>query len=171
MNCKNCNKQATALDLCETCFTKMIEKRIRKYLRINKFIEKNDKVIAVGNVTYHLLKSIFDKLPLNITQVEVQPKETKGVKIVIPWTLDHENHYFLQNFIDDKPKPFLKSNLIKLLLPITDVEAQLYAKIKKLNYTPMKQDKYTQLFTILEPKYQSVRYAFSTSVSEFKKLK
>lgn len=164
----------------------MIEKRIRKYLRISGQIHKNDSLLVVGDLCEYLLKRILGDLPIKLRKIDeksmknsyflnekliFRAKSSKS-KIVIPWTMDHENRYFMESFIMGKSQKYLgeKKLFIKLLKPITDQEAQLFAKLKKVSYAPLKQDSYTKMFAALEERYSSVRYALAGSVSEFTKI-
>jgi hypothetical protein len=186
MKCQRCKNQADINylenHLCKSCFTKMLEKRIRKHLRITEAIHKENKLIVVGEMCQYWLERIFPGLPLKIyKQVDkgeyldndsllAKAKKLKA-RIVIPWTMDHENHYFLQHFIEGKKQLYLGDNkqYIKMLLPITDQEAQILAKIKGIIYRPLKEDRYTKFFGQLETKYPSVRYAFAGSTEEMAK--
>lgn len=187
MQCQKC-KHKTEIqyldnNLCNSCFTRLIERKIRKYLRLNSLIKKNDHLIIVGELCQNIIKEILKGLPIKIykiadnseyfTNKELKEKAKKlKAKIIIPWTMDHENHYFIKNFIENKKQLYLgnKKPFIKLLYPITDQEAQLLAKIKKVKYKPLIQDMYTKMFSGLEKKYLSVRYAFASSVKEFNKI-
>ncbi len=191
MKCLHCKNKAEVEylenHLCNSCFSKMIEKRIRKYLRLSGQIHKDDSLLVVGDLCEYLLKRILGDLPIKMRRIDekslknsyfldekliFRAKSLKS-KIVIPWTMDHENKYFIENFIEGKSQKYLgeKKPFIKLLKPITDQEAQIFARLKKVSYAPLKLDVYTKMFTALEEKYPSVRYALAGSVSEFGKIK
>ncbi len=146
-------------------------------------IKNNDNLLIVGELCQDIISRILKDLPikvykaadttnyLNNKALKAKAKKLKA-KIIIPWSMDHESHYFIKNFIEKKKQTYLgqKKPFIKLLNTITDQEAQLLAKIKKVKYKPLKQDHYTKMFSTLEQKYKSVRYAFAGAVQEFSKV-
>ena len=86
--------------------SRIIEKRVRKEIRINKLISKNDTILIIDDGSYKF--KISQKLLKNIVQdmpVTIEIKKTKYIlgdnfdskwnKIIIPWNLDDENEYFL----------------------------------------------------------------------------
>ncbi|MBS3113448.1 hypothetical protein J4418_05180 [Candidatus Woesearchaeota archaeon] len=186
-SCQKCKHAAQIkyLDnqLCNSCFTRLVERRISKYLRLHSSIKKNDSLLVVGELCHSILKDILKDLPVKIniipeadeyhknSAIKIKAKKLKA-KIVIPWTMDHESHHFIKNFIEKKKPTFLGINkpFIKLFYPITDQEAQILAKIKNVKYKPLKEDSYTKMFVMLENKYVSVRYAFASSVKEFSRI-
>ena len=85
--------------------SRIIEKRVRKEIRINKLISKNDTILIIDDGSYKF--KISQKLLKNIVQdmpVTIEIKKTKYIlgdnfdskwnKIIIPWNLDDENEYF-----------------------------------------------------------------------------
>ena len=76
MKCIKCSGKAEISSLkhigpaCRSCFLKIIEKRVRKELRLNSQIKKNDKILIIDNGTKEsavgefLLKSIIKDLPV-----------------------------------------------------------------------------------------------------------
>ena len=52
--------------LCKLCFCRTIEKRIRKYARINKIFKKNDRILVTDNLDHYLVKSMIKDLPVKI---------------------------------------------------------------------------------------------------------
>ena len=174
MKCEKCSKKA-AIDinylpkLCKVCFCRLIEKRIRKFTRINQVFKRNDKVITVGDVCNYFVKSIAKDLPMAVKNVKTMPKPRKGFKILAPWTLDDENNQFLEFlFLNKKPQ---KQSFIKLLLPVTDQETALFAKIKKLNFKPNKKNPaITNFIEKLQEKYPEVKFSLLKSLAEHKRI-
>ena len=102
MKCQKCLRKSIINipylpKLCQKCFARIVEKRLRKYTRINRLFKKDDNVIAVGDLPIYFMKQLSKDLPLNIKIAKTIPKPKKGWKIVIPWTLDDENNQFLEN--------------------------------------------------------------------------
>ena|GEM_PF-3123440 len=187
MKCQRCKNDSEINYLenhiCKSCFVKMLEKRIRKYLRVNEVVHKGDKLILVGSMSEFWINRIFTGLPLKTykyadkghyfedNQLLAMAKKLKA-RIVIPWTMDHENKYFLQNFVEGHKQAHLGESqlFIKILKPITDQEARILSDIRHLKYKPIFEDRYSKLFNTLEQKYDSVRYAFASSVDEMVKV-
>src|SRR3989344_4178709 len=117
MKCYKCNCKAIISiphlkPVCKRCFEGIIERRIRKYIRINKLIKKNDRLIIKDPICLYFIKKII-KSPVKIVK--------KNGKEVIPWTLDDECNSFLYNFF--KPNFKIKeNNKIKLLRTVTEQE-------------------------------------------------
>ena len=75
MKCSRCGRKAAVelkyFDgiLCNRCFSSLFEKRVKKYIRVNKLLEKKDTVVLglSGNrdstVLLHIFKKIFFKAP------------------------------------------------------------------------------------------------------------
>src|SRR3989344_953804 len=51
---------------CRGCFAEMIEKRIRKYVRMNKIFRKGDNILIIDELSFFLVKSIIKELPADI---------------------------------------------------------------------------------------------------------
>ncbi|MBD3310184.1 hypothetical protein GF351_03115, partial [Candidatus Woesearchaeota archaeon] len=71
MRCTRCRKNQAKVhikhlgDLCSRCFSRVIEKRVRKELRLKELIAKDDRILVVDDksteyhVSGHLLKNII----------------------------------------------------------------------------------------------------------------
>ncbi len=146
MKCYLCNKKAQikqqkGRSVCDECFSRLIEKRIRKYTRLNKIFRPNDRVLVIGDLSKYFVKSITKGLPIKI----FSRKNKKANKIVVIWTADDEANLFLEElFLGKKIKQDKKQ--VKLLRVITDKEAKLFAKIKKLKFKENKKNKDIQRF-------------------------
>src|SRR3989344_5701744 len=122
MKCYKCNRPekvhiAHLRPLCNNCFIKIIEKRIRKYIRINKLIKKNDKLLIKDPLSLYFIKKII-KSPIKIIN-----KKGKNAKEVIPWSLDDECSLFLDLFFN---KEFNIKNIQKTILKEFSSSPEIY---------------------------------------------
>ena len=110
--CNRCTKDSVGQifkeKLCCSCFTTVIDKRIRKFARLNKLFSRNDKLLLMGDLVNHVVRGIIGDMPVQIEvgqasrHVEnVSEYEGKFNKIVIPWTMDDENLLFLNKFFHE----------------------------------------------------------------------
>lgn len=119
-----------------TEFSRIIEKRIRKYVRLNKLFKKNDIILVKDDVSEYFVKKIVRDLPVKIV------KKGKADKIVGLWTADDEiNNFFMKIFREKKEKKF-----IKMFLWVIDDELERYCKINKIRFIRNKKDKSVQKF-------------------------
>lgn len=140
--------------ICGRCLARLIEKRIRKYSRINKIFSKGDKLKVKGEVAKYLLKSIAKDMPLVIG---------KTGKEVTEWTLDDEIQDYLLHIFEGKPRN--KEKKIKLLKPITDSEAKEFARIKKLKFQKKKKDpKIKKMLDEINKKYPDAKYTLLKNI-------
>ena len=153
--CIKCRRAASVSfrhlgELCRNCFLDVIEKRVRKGLRLSKAIRKNDKILIIDNgsvesaVGRHLLKRIIKGLPVRIICKKANLPMPDSVdkksyykiydKIIIPWSLDDEAEEFLE-FLFNKKKPLkFGRNAVKLLKPVSEDELAMFAKLNQLKY-------------------------------------
>ena len=139
-----------------------IEKRIRKYIRINKIFTKDDKIYVKDKLSKYFINKIIGTMPKIFVK---DPK--KATKIVIKYTLDDECNDFLNHFIFGKKKKQTKG--IKLLKTITDKEALLFAKYNNINFKPNKKErKITDMLDELEKSYPQTRFSLLKSIESLK---
>jgi len=208
MKCAVCRKKSSVKleympALCKECFCKIIEKRIRKHVRINKIFSKNDRIYVKGPLCRYLVKSIIKDLPVKYTNKNPN-------KIVLPYTADDACVDFLKSVFSNKSIKtkgrrdikLAKANLwlskgeikqtqkqthqigaglwdtnkthqkkVKLLLPITDEEASLFAKFKHLNFKPSKKDKEIQtLLNRIQERYPETKFSLVKSYEKINNL-
>ncbi len=169
MKCIHCSSKAkykfTDKQLCAKCLCKVIEKRVRKYLRLSKAIKKGDKVYVDSDVCKFFIDSIIS-FPI----VKVKTKE-KADKVVVPWTLDHECMLFMDKF-GGKNFNIEKENkkIIKLFITIDEKSLIEFCKIKKIKYKQMKQNKLKKELDKLVVKYPEIKYSLGKSIEILKKI-
>ena len=155
MKCYLCNKKAQIKQqkgraVCNACFSRLIEKRIRKYTRLNQIFRPKDRILVIGDLNKYFVKSIIKNLPIEIFYRAKEDKEfikkKKINKVIAEWTIDDQVNRFLENlFLGNKSIKSRKSN-ISLLAVITDDEAKLFAKINRLRFKENKKNKDVQKF-------------------------
>lgn len=186
MRCIKCAKPATYSiqnnPYCRFCFPTVIEKRIRKYVRLNKLIKKGDKILIFCDSTYNskntllLFDRIIKNLPIKIDTITdnysigQKVNQNKYNSIIFSWTLDDEINYFLECVLNNIPPKFLgnysikDTRYIKFLLPILDKESKDYAKINGLKCKARAKHPLSTLFDTMEERYPEIRYSiFKTS--------
>ena len=154
MKCYLCNKTAQIKQqkgraVCNDCFSRLIEKRIRKHTRLNKIFRPNDRVLVIGELNKYFVRSIAKNLPIKIFyRVKMDKnfvKKNKINKIIIEWTADDQDNLFLESLFSGQGMKSMKSST-SLLSVITDKEAKLFAKIEKLKFKENKKNKDIQRF-------------------------
>tara|TARA_Y100000310_G_scaffold345548_1_gene466385 strand:- start:3540 stop:3986 length:447 start_codon:yes stop_codon:yes gene_type:complete len=143
-------------------FSKRIEKRIRKDIRINKIFTKNDKIYVKDKLSKYFIDKILGTMPKTFVK---DPK--KANKVIIKYTLDDECNDFLEHFMFGKKKKTVKG--VKLLKSITDKEALLFAKYNNIKFTPnKKEEKITDILDELERSYPQTRFSLLKSIESLK---
>ena len=190
MKCIKCSKKANVkvqnLNSCENCFLDIIQKRVRKELRINKLIRKNDKILIIDDgspefyINDYLLKNIIKGLPVVIKIKKLKyvlGKEVKGNfnKIIIPWNADKEDEYFLGCVFENQKTPYLghfklrEKNYIKLLLPVLRSEIEEFAKIKKFAINKQVKTYVSEMMDQLETEYPEIKFSLLKSSKQIYK--
>ena len=146
----------------KSIFCSMIEKRVRRYLRINRLFEKDDRIYVKDELSKFFIDKIIGTLPKTFTKY---PK--KANKVVIKYTLDDECNDFLEKMLYNKHKKPVKG--IKLLRAITDKEASLFAKYNNIKFEPNKKDKkIKEILDKLENLYPQTRFSLAKSIEALK---
>ncbi len=182
--CAKCSKPAkvnlkTSGDYCNSCFLKVIEKRVRKDMRLNKWIEKNDKILFVDDnskeakVGDYLLKSIIKGLPVKITKRKSASNASKYDKIILPWSLDMEVEEKLGLIFSKIPKIPKKQQQkkmkeekkeIRLLRGLLDKEIEIFAKLKKFKCKKGSKSKLQKMVDKLEERYPGCKFSVLNSM-------
>ncbi len=173
MKCTKCKKTAqiklkTLGDFCNRCFLEVIEKRVRKDLRLNKWIRKNDKILIIDDkskeskVGEYLLKSIIKDLPVKITKKK--SKAGKFDKIIIPWNLDREAESSLNKIFTRLPKKQQDKKEIRLLRNVLDKEIEIFAKLKGFKYAKKPRPELQKTMDKLEEKYPGCKFSLLNSM-------
>jgi len=162
MKCNKCKNIAYENGLCKSCFSRYIERKIRKELRVNQLIRKNDTLIITDPLCEHIIKRILKDMPIKIL------KRGKGKK-VLPWTIDDECHHFMSLFLANKSlKDLGHGKDIKLFLSLREAEACAYAKAKGFKFSKRKKDTIMKVLDELEKKHTQTKYSLLRSINDIK---
>jgi|GEM_PF-1556428 len=119
-----------------TDFSRILEKRIRKHVRLNKLLKKWDKILVKDAVSEHFVRKIVGDMPVRIV------KKGKARKIVGIWTADDEIDAFFKSIVGKKDKT--DKRFIKIFTSVTDDELEEYCKTNNINFARRKKDKAIQ---------------------------
>ncbi|PIN80487.1 hypothetical protein COV16_00795, partial [Candidatus Woesearchaeota archaeon CG10_big_fil_rev_8_21_14_0_10_34_8] len=92
MKCLSCNKKESKYKYCKKCFVNIVERRVRKHVRVFG-LKKDQKVVVNDNVTMYFLENIIH-LPLKINK-------NIGLKLSLI-TIDDECSAYLERLLFGK---------------------------------------------------------------------
>lgn len=118
-------------------FCRVIEKRIRKFVRLNEIFKKNDVILVKDDVSLYFIKRIIRDLPVKIV------KSGKADKIIGVWTADDEINNFFLGVIGKRKE--LSGKFVKMFVSVTDDELEKYCK-GKVKFVRNKKDPSVQGF-------------------------
>lgn len=173
-HCQKCRQKVYFEGFCEQCFCEVMEKRVRKQVRLQGLIKKNEVLTVEHPLVAYFIKSIVQDMPVTI--LNTMPKDGHA-KHVLAWTMDDELDAFLEQIFAGKDlkeavQKEQEQNImqIKLLVTLTDKEAEMFAKAKQIEELPKKIRKYETLLQQLEHKHKETRYSLVKSVEELKRI-
>ena len=123
----------------------------------------------------YFVEQIASKKPIKLffraKEDEEFIRKNKINKIVANWTLDDEVTSFLEGvFLNKKRK--LGKRYINLLTTITDKEAKLFAKLKKIKFKPNKKNKdIMELIEELSKKHTHAKFSLMKNIKDLNKIK
>ncbi len=178
MDCAKCKRKKKTIKLpsmehvCEDCFSKIIEKRVRKRIRLGKFFRKGDRILVTDTLSKYLILKIIKDLPVKIfTSKSISKpfiKSNKISKVVAKRTMDDELESFFETLFYGKHKK--RENYLSVLKGMTDNEAIVFSRINKLAFKPNSRNKeILKLMNNLEKKYPEIRFSLFRSISELEK--
>ena len=111
MKCIKCSKDAKTTipgvgSFCNKCYCTMIEKRIRKDIRLNKYMKKDQKVVLLKEntaeffLTEYVLKNLQKSFPFKLGITEKPKKEDI---LITPLCMDDLTENFLTTILENKP--------------------------------------------------------------------
>jgi len=156
----------------------VIEKRIRKELRLKELIKKHDKLLILDDNSYdsrnlrYLIKKIIGKMP-----VDIKVKKGKYIpstkirfkgKVIVPWNLDDEISLFLRYFFENKKIKYIGhyDNIIKPLIVITDDESKQLARYYKFKFKEKKKDSIKEFLDKMEKRYPGTKFGIKKSIEQ-----
>ena len=188
MKCVKCKNKAEIkvqnLEVCSSCFLKIIQKRVRKEIRLKRLIRENDSILVIDDgsaesqVSLYLLKSIVKNMPVSISTRKESYRlgdeiRSENNKIIIPWNADKEDEYFLGCIFDSRKPVYIGhfrlkgKTYIKPLLPVLHREAEIFASIKNFRYRKKEETSaVSEMLDRLEEEYPEIRFSLLKSTRE-----
>jgi len=167
MKCHICSKGARIKEfenryICDRCFSRKIEKRVRKLIRIEKLFSRGDKIVVKDPICKFLLENILKDLQVKFV--------SKG-KVVIPNSLDDELVEFLNSMFYNKKVKKLSKKYVKILKVVKDDELKEFARINKLKFKPLRKDKkIMHLLDVLDLKYPNAKFNLFKNIKMLNRL-
>src|SRR3989338_4572155 len=141
MNCLSCHREiptklgyiSNSYRYCSSCFSHIIERRIRKYIRESAPLKRNQRVVVHDPLSAHFIQHIT-----HVPLVVIKKKQKKNDLVVLLHTLDDIVVQFLDHFLLGKKKILKKKNELWLFSSITDEELSLYCQYHHIRFVPQK---------------------------------
>lgn len=189
MKCFKCNNTSNLKldnkDICQICFVHIIEKKVRKEIRINKLFKKNEKVLFLldgsekAEVLKYLIKKIiknpaikFSYKKIKIFYIEEEyDKNNEYDKILVPWCIENEIEYYLSGIFTFKDQSkLLHGKIIKPLIGISRKDINNFAKIKKLQFkkSQILYPDIEKMIDKLEKRYPGTKSSILKTIKEIK---
>jgi hypothetical protein len=176
LKCAGCGKRAeTNLAhlgaFCSRCFCTTIEKRIRKYVRVNRIFSKHDRIVAVGELNHYLVPRIIQGLPVELKLAKRTPKNGRG-KIVVVRSADDLACAFVGQVLSNSVKRDGHETDISIVRVATDRELQLFAKFRKIRFEPNpKNAEIRGMLDTLEAKHPETKFSILKSMEQLEHLR
>ncbi|MFA6072988.1 MAG: hypothetical protein WC758_02670 [Candidatus Woesearchaeota archaeon] len=187
MQCIKC-KKSTIIDVeyagkryCDTHFMELIEKRVRKHLRITQMIDVKKEYVLLDDssseakIAMYLLNKIFNGY-LKIKIVKMKPK-MKGSNVILSTNLDEQALSFLNEFLKNKNKKVddVKSNEIprgefnkKQIVPLEVLmqkEIEIICRILNVEFYPRVK---SNILASLEKQHPEIMFSLFKSKENLK---
>lgn len=168
MNCLSCQREiptklgyiSNSYRYCSSCFSHIIERRIRKYIRESAPLKRNQRVVVSDQISAHFIQHIT-----HVPLVVVKKKQKKNDLVVLLHTLDDVVVQFLDHFLLGKKKVLKKNNELWLFSSITDEELALYCQYHKIRFAAQKHP-LKEMLLQLEKEHSGTLHALSKSVCD-----
>jgi hypothetical protein len=181
--CNQCGRKTTGnryvdKELCDSCYTALIERVVRKHIRLEGCIKKGAMILAIDDVTEYLLHRILN-MPVEIIK---KSSASLGLKqlgqvfsgtpllnsaiekdnidvIVVPWTLDDETESFLEQILFKKKSINDSPKILKLLYPVSRKDVAAFCRIRNIKYKSPKNSDSLDFVEAMEQKYPGTKNA------------
>ena len=136
MNCLSCQKEiptklgyvSNSHRFCKFCFSHIIEKRVRKYLKDHP-LKRAQRVVASHPASLYFAQQVMH-IPLTILKRPSKKSDT----IILLETLDDCAVAYLEHLLSGKKFLKQKKNTLLLFSPVTDEELSLYCQYHKIPF-------------------------------------
>jgi len=181
MKCVKCGKNNVYfkdLRLCRSCFLNIVERRIRKEVRLKKLVRKHDSLLIIDDNSYdaknliYLVKKIIGKMPISLKIIKGKYTIDKKIKfkgkVIVPWNLDDEVSMFLKYFFKNKKIKYIGhyDNIIKPLIVITADESKQFARLMKFKFKDKKKDEIKEFLDKMEKRYHGTKFGIKKSIQQ-----
>lgn len=134
--CLKCKRNVFMNGFCRQHFLENIEKRVKKEIRQNNLIDKDDVLSVKDPLCVYFIKNI--NVPVKIIKSSSKSSR-KNAKEILPWTMDDEILLFLNAFFSKKSLKGIwlgqDSRKIKLFRTIRDAELSRYANLRGIRFS------------------------------------
>jgi hypothetical protein len=178
IKCNNQIKNKGKNDFCNTCFQDVVFKRIRKFVRANKYLDNTQELLVIDALTQKILKNIVNKpvlinydnsnygklvkqgKKLTISNKKLLAKVKNKQKILLPVCLDDLELLYLEYFFQGKSEKFklmLDQKLIPLYFVLTKEECLRLAKLYKTKFN-FKSTTTSKFLDSLESEFEGTKH-------------
>jgi hypothetical protein len=172
MICLRCGGKSKE-NYCNGCFTRIVEKRVKKAIRESGLLEKGLVLVASDEFVEGLLRKIIN-LPVTITSIA---QKGKNVLPCIGSTIDDQSVAFLEEYIgdrkeknvDERKAEKLKKRELNLFSCLSDAEVVRYFTLSGKKFIP-KEHPLKKHLDVLIKKYPEVQYALHNATNEYDHL-
>jgi hypothetical protein len=179
VKCQKCSRQ-TSQEFCDSCFADILEKRVRKEIRVNNLLSKGDRILVIDDGSAEsklatiILPRLLKELPVRIRILKMKHvlgKVWKGHddRVIIPWNADMETSYVLECIATGKEPRWLgnyhigKQIFIKLFMPCLQSEVERLARLHDLEFRRRGKGTVNFFLDTLESEYPEVKFSIMKS--------
>ena len=165
MKCLKCNGKVFMNGFCKSHFIENIEKRVKKDIRRNNLIKKNETLVVKDPLCGYFISRVLN-IPVKMAE------KGKGREILF-WTMDDEVLAFLTALFSRRKMKNGSKKIIKLLRTVKDKELEAYAKLKKIRCRIKRSRKEKNILDEidrLEEKHMETRFSLLKSIEELSRL-
>ena len=164
MKCIKCKAKVLGdFEFCRGHFIENVERRVKKDIRQNNLIEKDETIIVKDPLSRNFIEKVIN-VPVKIGK--------KGREAML-WTMDDEILVFLDALFGKKKLKKSRIGIIKdrikLFRTVTDKELEAYAKIKGLRFSKKRTEKEKKVLAeldLLEKDHRETRFSLIKSIEE-----
>jgi len=196
MACIKCRKGDEEIEIahlpgkvCRDCFLKIVEKRVRKDVRVNGYFQDVKKILILDDGTENsavcsyfakeltgyskigfISKRIKSANGLSWEEISKMIREEKVDRMILPWNAEQESEFLLKGMVSKKGFVRDDTRIIKLLKHLSQKEVLLFAKIKGLRHRKDSEPydrKINRFLGELEKGSPDIRFAL---ISSFEKI-
>lgn len=191
MKCIKCHKGKASVflahlnHLCTGCAAHIIEKRIRKYVRMSRLIQRNDVIWTADRLAGCITKGIVKGTPVkwlkkkekmrnilkNSRNVKAFIRKNGIRKVIISRTLDDEIAAFMKRALENGQPEKDDKKIVPLLIKVTDQEAGILAKHHKVQFKPNQENREIKdMLDRMEERYPETKFSLLKSAEKIKEM-